>query len=664
MTRIPFFVMALVATAALLLACGTPPGPIDEQPGPVSAPSSPIQLSSGDARASFELENISGNTLDWTIETSNGSDNPEAGQWFTIEPQEGTLEPFGKQPVTLTQMSGLEPGRYTSVLRVIYRGGVTAFDVIGEVSQDSSADGDGSISGYLRTDNAEIPITAASFFGRNSTVDADNLRTPQERPAFVPGQLIVALEPTAHQLSLQEGEEPGEALAGRHNLTLLNDDPSAETVLIATTDEVAAVAAELEADPAVRYAEPNYLFYPHALPNDPLLMDLWQLPVVGAPVAWDAPALSGGSGSRPVVAVIDSGIDLDHEDLRGIFVSDGYDFCGSTDCRSRDGNPRPDSNFDTHGTHVTGLLAAIADNGRGIAGVAGSDARVLPIKVFNDGITTAAALADAIRWAAGLDVSGVPRNPEPADIITLSLGSEGDSSTVREAVQDAQEAGALVIASAGNQGHGDVDYPARYSGVIGVGAVNTDFERSCFSDYGQGLDLMAPGGDGYLDFIDDCRSADDEAILSTFPGNDYGIDAGTSMAAPLAAGAAVQAWTSMSSPSAESVRERLLETAYFDDEYMSEERYGAGIVRVDRAVGFPGPGDEAAVQATGPSTALDTVTLQLDGTSTRFSLDGLAGGSYTLAADAAGLSLTLSGSRIVQLNESEDISSLVLPLMR
>ena len=649
----------LLVGAALLTACGTAPGPVDPEPvpepDPEVAPGRPLLLSNQGESASFELENISDDTLDWTIEVTNAPSNPQPGDWFAVSPDDGRLGPFGRQVVTLTQRSGLEPGRYSSILRVVYGGGVTAFDVIGEVIPDGSQEGAGSIEGFLRTDNALIPLQPRASFQRSS-IGAD--AEPEERQAYLPGQLVVGLEPSARLLSA-EGEDPLVALAERTGAEVVSEDPESGTALLRTSGDPAEVARRLQADPAVAFAEPNYLFYLHALPNDPLLEDAWQLPVVGAPVAWTAP--DGGSG--PVVAVIDSGIDVDHEDLRGIFISGGRDFCANFDCTATDADPRPDSSADTHGTHVTGLLSAIAGNGRGSAGVAAGAARIVPIKVFDGGFTTASALADAIRWAAGLRVDGVPTNQHPADIITLSLGSGEDSQLVRNAVEAAVDEGALVIASAGNQGHGSIDYPARYADVVAVGSVNSEFERSCFSDYGSGLDIVAPGGDGFLP-IGGCSGADDEALLSTFPGNDYGLDAGTSMAAPIVAGTAALVWTHTPDPSAEVVRDRLEDTAYFDDSYMTREFYGAGVVRADLALGLPGPGDEATVQATGPSTALDTVTLLLDGTSTGFSLDGLASGSYTVAADALGDRFTLSGASSFSLSPAGDLNGVAVPLGR
>ncbi|MDZ7703382.1 MAG: S8 family serine peptidase [Trueperaceae bacterium] len=216
------------------------------------------------------------------------------------------------------------------------------------------------------------------------------------------------------------------------------------------------------------------------------------MPISGLPVAW-----SEQNSSSVVVAVIDSGIDLDHEDLQGVFVNTGYDFCPASGCSGSDADPRPNSNSDVHGTHVTGTIAAVGNNSQGVAGVLYGGARIVPIKTFPSGTegATAEAIAQSLRWAVGLSVSGVPDNDDPAQIINLSLGGPGDSTTVENAVRDVQAEGALLIAASGNAGGNTLFVPARYDGVFAVGSVNSDFRRSCFSNFGSGLDIMAAGGD-------------------------------------------------------------------------------------------------------------------------------------------------------------------------
>lgn len=663
MTRVMSVFLAVAASALLLAGCGATPRPGGQSEGPVSGPAQPIQLGSANPSAFFELENTADESLEWRIETSQAEDNPQGGAWFEIEPRAGVLGPYERQLVTLSQIEGVAGGSYRTLLSVTYRGGETTFEVIGEVAGGGgSKDGTATVSGRLATDNSLIPIDPASGFSASALGSAARGQNIQPQAGAgrhalaVDNQLIVAFEPGVSPLSTGSGESPAEPLLRRHSLTVLNEDENAGTLLVTVPEgvDLRTAAAELESDPKVRYAQPNHYFYPHALPNDPLLRDAWHLPVMGAPVAW---AAGSAIADVPVVAVLDTGIDLGHEDLSGSFVSGGYDFCASQDCGSRDADPRPESSYVTHGTHVAGLLAAKLGNGRGSGGVIPNNARVLPIKVFHEDASTAAALSEAIRWAAGISVSGVPENRHPAQIITLSLGAEVDDPTVAGAIRAASDRGSLVIASAGNQGERDVDYPARYEEVIGVGAVNSNFRRSCFSDYGPGLDIMAPGGDGYL-----CQAPRNEALLSTFPGNDYGVDAGTSMAAPLVAGAAALAWAEMSAPTADRVRERLITTAYFNSDYMNEDSYGAGVVRADVALGFPGPGDQATVQAIGPSTALATVTLDQWGSSSTYRLENLAAGSYRIEADAAGRSRALSGALTLSLEKGQEASSVTIRL--
>ena len=188
-------------------------------------------------------------------------------------------------------------------------------------------------------------------------------------------------------------------------------------------------------------------------------------------------------------------------------------------------------------------------------------------------------------------------------------------------------------------------YPAQYDGVVGVGAVNSEFRRSCFSSFGAGLDIMAAGGDGFLPTAS-CQGRSREAVWSTLPNNDYGIEAGTSMATPVVAGAAALVWSQMSNPTPAKVTQALTNSAYFDADYMDEDEYGAGILRADVALGLPGPTDDRrTVQTTvaadgsgGSDTDIVTLDLLL-GVSNAFSLNDLGAGTYTLEAAASGVNL-------------------------
>ena len=499
----------------------------------------------------------------------------------------------------------------------------------------------GKITGTVTTDNFLGDFTVPSSFTGGGNLLA------QSRPDYVEGQLLIDYEPSALSALRADGSvtDLGQDLAAQYGFELLQSsaDDGPTLVRLPAGKSVLEAAAELSGDSRVRHAGPNHYVYPLSVPNDALYEQQWHMAAGGVPVAWDA----RDSAANINVAIIDSGYDLDHPDLQGVSVK-GYDFCGRVieGICNYDANVSPDGSTDTHGTHNLGIIAA-KGNSRGVAGVLQGGAKIIPIKVFfNYSRTTEKALIDAVRWSVGLNVTGVPKNQNKAKIINLSLGINlgGESPMLEKAIQQAQSAGALVIASAGNDGENQIRAPASYDKVIAVGAVNSKFERSCFSNTGPELDIMAPGGDGYL-----CDGPK-ESILSTLPGNDYGTLIGTSQAAPLVTGVAALIWSQSPGLNASQVTTKLLDSAYKSSS-MTTNGYGAGIVRADVAFDFPKPGSTISVSASGPSSQLDTVKLGVDGASERFSLEGLKAGEYTLEADVGKLSV----SETVTLKEGETL---------
>ncbi len=348
--------------------------------------------------------------------------------------------------------------------------------------------------------------------------------------------------------------------------------------------------ARLNADPRVDYAEPNYrLHLAGSLPSDPELYRQWGLFAVGAPSAW---TVSVGTGV--VVAVIDTAIDASHPDLAGALLP-GYDFCADNDdCTTFDDDPSAATPGAEHGTHVAGIIAASPDNGYGTVGVA-PGARVLPVKVFSeaDGSTASTMnVALAIRWAAGLNVNGVPANPNPARVINLSLGGDDNSQTVANAVAAAVDAGVVVVAATGNQGRDGVLYPAALPDVIGVGAIEEDWDWAGYSNYGDGVDLVAPG----------------TLVLSSKPGGGVRYEDGTSMSTPHVSAVAALVLSHEPDLTPAEVAEVLESTAY-RPVGSTTQRYGAGVVRADGALGLPAPTTEAdryaSVTVAGNVTGLD-----------------------------------------------------------
>jgi len=277
-----------------------------------------------------------------------------------------------------------------------------------------------------------------------------------------------------------------------------------------------------------------------AAPNDPLYAAQYGPRQVHAEQAW---ATSTGAGA--VIAVVDSGVDLGHEDLAGKLVP-GATFvdcdpsCGNGDWKGPDGVGQPD---DAHGTHVSGIAAAATGNGIGIAGVA-RDAKVMPVKVLEEGSGSYEDIAHGVRWAAD----------HGADVINMSLGGlqgtqvlslTGLDSTLQDAIRYAKDEGVAVVAAAGNDSVPLCNSPGFDEGVLCVVSTDSRELRSAFSSGPVRPDLntvSAPGGS----LVPVCG----EDIVSTVPagtsssgaacgyGDDYDEYAGTSMATPHVAGVA------------------------------------------------------------------------------------------------------------------------------
>lgn len=314
--------------------------------------------------------------------------------------------------------------------------------------------------------------------------------------------------------------------------------------------EVAALAEQMaKADANIEYAEADRVMTAMAAaPNDSRWADMWALQTssVGINVlnAWD---LSTGSGVN--VAVIDTGY-RPHVDLAANVVG-GYDMINDT-AVSNDGNGRDSDAKDTgdytaanqcqqgdpaygsswHGTHVAGTIAAVTNNGAGVAGIA-PNAKIVPMRVLGQCGGYTSDIADAMIWAAGGTVSGLPTNPNKARVLNLSLGGGGACDTTSQnAINAARANGAVVIVAAGNENQNvSNSSPANCSGVVAVAAYGKTGARAYYSNYGTLVDIAAPGGDQ--------SSGDANGILSTLnagtttPGADnYAYYQGTSMATP------------------------------------------------------------------------------------------------------------------------------------
>ena len=235
--------------------------------------------------------------------------------------------------------------------------------------------------------------------------------------------------------------------------------------------------------------------------------NLWSLENINAPDVWYGDGINkGATGSEVVVAVVDTGVDLDHSEFKDRLVS-GYDFV-ENDSVADDGNG--------HGTHVAGTIAG-ANDGFGVTGVA-HDAAIMPIRVLDDnGYGWTSDIIAGTRWAA----------ENGADVINLSLGGGGYSQSMADTVAYASSLGAVVVMAAGNSGFASPDYPAAYAvnHGIAVGAVDQQDSMAGFSNR---------AGSSVINYV----TAPGVDIFSAIPNDSYGNLSGTSMAAPHVAGVA------------------------------------------------------------------------------------------------------------------------------
>jgi thermitase len=393
--------------------------------------------------------------------------------------------------------------------------------------------------------------TLVAFVGFQGLTQEAVTQTVREEPtyedgsarAFAPGEVIVVLEQPASLADLRD-------LNRENDATVEEDLPRSDVNVVDLPPDLSVTEAvrAYEESPDVAYAEPNFRVFPSAVPNDPNYKDLWGLNNLGqtggspdadadAPEAWDT---TTGS-PETVVGVIDEGIDVNHPDLKGNiwtnpgevagnrfdddrngYVDDvnGYDFAND-DASVYD----PDlisGKGDEHGTHVAGTIAAVGNNGIGVAGV-NWDAQVASLKFLGTQGGYVSDAVEAVNYAVaeGMDISNN----------SWGIGS-GRSQALEDAIRRADNAGHIFIAAAGNGGSDGVgdnndatpEYPASYElpNVVSVAASNDTDRLASFSNFGAtSVDLAAPG----------------VGILSTLPGG-YGRFSGTSMATPHVAGVA------------------------------------------------------------------------------------------------------------------------------
>jgi thermitase len=332
--------------------------------------------------------------------------------------------------------------------------------------------------------------------------------------------------------------------------------------VVETTGDPAALAATLDAQPTVEYAEVNAPMRVLATPNDPRFSQLYGLSNTGqtggtpdadidAPEGWDVAgmvAFPATGGAK--VGIVDTGILGTHEDLAGKTVDCGRSAAGAVSsgmCLDDNG----------HGTHVAGTIAAIANNGRGVAGVA-----------FNSPLSICKALSGPLGQGTTADVASCITwlTDRGVRVISMSLGG-GAATTLRNAVRYAAQRNVLLVAAAGNDGSATLDYPAAYAEVVSVAATDSRDVRATFSNANADVEIAAPG----------------VAIVSTYNDGGYRSLTGTSMATPHVSGVAAVIRTRNPALTAAQARAKL--DASVDDKGAAgrDSAYGFGRVNLARA---------------------------------------------------------------------------------
>jgi serine protease len=404
--------------------------------------------------------------------------------------------------------------------------------------------------------------------------------------------------------------------------------------------EAESLMRQIAADPSVEYVEVDKLNKALLTPNDTRYSEQWGYSGtygIKANQAWD---VTNGSGT--VVAVLDTGI-TNHSDLNAN-VLPGYDFIIDTTV-SNDGNGRDSDPSDPgdwvsanqcgvphaaqpsswHGTHVAGTIAAVTNNAKGVAGVA-YGAKIVPVRVLGTCGGYDSDIADAIIWASGGTVSGVPANANPAEVINLSLGGSGAcGTTTQNAINSAVSRGTTLVIAAGNDNTNVSNAsPANCANVIAVASTTSTGARSSFSNYGSLIDIAAPGS----------------SILSTLntgsttPGSEtYASYNGTSMATPHVAGVVALLQAVSTTPKTPAQVEALIKANVTPFPSTPSQAIGPGILNAKAVVD--------AANGTTPPTGTLTNGVPVTG------LSGSTGTElrYTLAvpAGATGLKFVTSG---------------------
>ena len=318
----------------------------------------------------------------------------------------------------------------------------------------------------------------------------------------------------------------------------ITDDTSVEEMI-----------AQLENDPRVKYVEPNYIIETNSsiTLNDLHANQQWHLDKINAHKAWEA---LGDGGAEIKVAVIDTQTQLDHPDLAENLVD-------ASNMESLDGSAWAG---EEHGTHVSGIIAAVANNGKGVAGVTYNKVKVIPITAGAGRNISSEGMIKGYQYAVNAN----------ARVVNMSFGSTGSYNIFRDALRHGKKMGVVNVAGAGNDGLEVSRYPADYDSVISVISTTSTDVKASSSTYGDGKNISAPGED----------------IMSTGENSTYKKLSGTSMASPVVAGGAALILSANPDLTPTEVEAILYKTAEDLGEEGYDSRFGNGRIDAERAVNY------------------------------------------------------------------------------
>jgi type VII secretion-associated serine protease mycosin len=390
-------------------------------------------------------------------------------------------------------------------------------------------------------------VSAAQPEPYRSAFSVPGRSSDSAKPTYAPNSVMVKFRKSASAVTRQKA-------LSKHQARSTTAATTGDYATVTGTAAAPELLKQLKAEPSVELASLDYIRRASATPSDTYYKSYQSsyLSTIRVPEAWN---VSKSAGSQ-TVAVLDSGVDAGHPDLKGRTYS-GYNFV----------HPGWSTNDDYgHGTMVSGIIAANTNNSTGVAGVAWN-AKILPVKVLDSsGSGTDTTVVKGINWAAS----------HGARVINMSFGGPGDNAVLHDAVKNAVAKGIVVVAAAGNSWDDALQYPAAYSEAIAVGATNSIGALTSFSTFGDWVDIAAPGW-GIMSTIP--RALTKPGYAPYQPGD------GTSFAAPMVAGVAALMRNRFPSFTPAQIAARLKATARDAGPRGLDPYYGAGVLDAYNALG-------------------------------------------------------------------------------